>query len=537
MRLSAWTHFRAGLVEQYPVLRPEHPTYRWLVLAGVMIATFMAVLDATIVNVALSTLMSTFGVSVDRVEWVLTAYLIVFGVMLPSSGWLADHLGYKMMFLLGLFTFTLGSFLCSIAWNLNALIAFRILQGAGAGILQPVGMAIVTREFPPEKRGVALGFWTIAAAASVSLGPAVGGYLIDNYSWHMIFDVNIPIGIVAMLAVLVVLRERKAESARSFDVIGFLSLSIFLTALLLALASGNSAWNTGGWTSHYILTCFAFSAVGLVVFLITEFSVEHPLIELALFRNFDFAVTNAVMFMFGVGMFGSTFLLPIYLQRSLGYTPLQAGMVFMPIGFLQGVVSPIAGVFADRYNPKIPLAAGILLMAYTFYQFGFLSPFSEKPEIMLPLYLRGIAMGVLFSPLIAISISEIPVAKMAQASGLVNVVRQIGGSFGVAAFGTILTRRTIYHAAIYGQQIDTSSSSLQQTLTRLQHAAVTRTGGTMAAAAAKAKAELGSFVANQAFVSAVDDVFLIAAVIVALTVIPIFFLRVHKRQRAGRRPA
>jgi DHA2 family multidrug resistance protein len=243
MKISDWSRFRAGLMEQYPALRPENPTYRWLVLAGVMIATFMAVLDATIVNVALSTLMSTFGVSVDRVEWVLTAYLIVFGVMLPSSGWLADHLGYKMVLLLGLLTFIVGSFLCSIAWNLNALIAFRVLQGAGAGLLQPVGMAIVTREFPPEKRGVALGFWTIAAAASISLGPSVGGYLIDHYSWHMIFDVNIPIGLFGMAVLLVVLRERKAEAARSFDLLGFVSLSTFLTALLLALSNGNSAWN------------------------------------------------------------------------------------------------------------------------------------------------------------------------------------------------------------------------------------------------------------------------------------------------------
>jgi DHA2 family multidrug resistance protein len=534
---SGWRQFRDGLVEQYSFLRPENPTYRWLVLAGVMIATFMAVLDATIVNVALSTLMSTFGVTVDRVEWVLTAYLIVFGVMLPSSGWLADHLGYKRVFLLGLLTFTLGSFLCSIAWNLNALIAFRVLQGAGSGILQPVGMAIVTREFPPEKRGVALGFWTIAAAASVSLGPTVGGYLIDNYSWHMVFDVNIPIGIVGMTAVLVVLRERKGESARAFDIVGFVSLSAFLTSLLLALASGNSAWNTGGWQSNYILTCFAISAVSLTVFLITEFSVEHPLVELALFKNFNFAVTNTVMFMFGVGMFGSTFLLPIYLQNSLGYTPLQAGMVFLPVGFLQGATSPLAGVFSDRYNPKIPLAIGILLMAYTFYQFGFLAPISEKRDIMLPLYLRGIAMGMLFTPVITISISEIPIQKIAQASGLVNVIRQIGGSFGVAVFGTILTRRTIYHAAVYGQQIDASSNSLQQTLARLQDFAVARTGGTAGTALAKARVQLGSFVANQAFVSAVDDVFLIAAVIVALTVIPVFFLRTHKRARAKRRVA
>jgi DHA2 family multidrug resistance protein len=533
MRISDWTRFRRGLVEQYPVLRPEHSTYRWLVLAGVMIATFMAVLDATIVNVALSTLMSTFGVSVDRVEWVLTAYLIIFGVMLPSSGWLADHLGYKLVFLVGLLVFTFGSFLCSIAWNLNALIGFRVLQGAGAGLLQPVGMAIVAREFPPEKRGIAFGFWTIAAAASISLGPSVGGYLIDHYSWHMIFDVNIPVGILGMMMAMVVLREHRSDTSRAFDIIGFISLSAFLTALLLALANGNSAWNTGGWTSNYILTCFAVAAVGLTVFLITEFSVEHPLIELGLFRNFNFAVANAVMFMFGLGMFGSTFLLPIYLQNSLGYTPLQAGMVFLPVGFLQGLTSPLSGIFSDRYNPKIPLAAGVILMAYTFYQFGFLSVLSERQDIMMPLYLRGIAMGMLFTPLISVSISEIPLRKMAQASGLTNVVRQIGGSFGVALFGTILTRRTIFHSSVYGQQIDSSSRELQQTMARLQYEAMERTGGTAAAALVKAKAQLASWVGKQAFVSAVGDVFLLAGVVVLLTVIPVFFLRTHGGGRVG----
>ena len=529
MRHVAWSQFRRRLQEEYPYLRPDNPTYRWLVLAAVMVGTFMAVLDATIVNVALSNLMSSFGVSVDQVEWVVTAYLLVFAVMLPSSGWLADHLGYKLIFLTGLFVFTLSSFLCSLAWNLNALIVFRILQGAGAGALMPVGMAIVTREFPPEKRGLAIGFWSVAASASISLGPTLGGYLIDHYSWHTIFDVNVPIGILGAVALLIILREHRSEGRRSFDLVGFFSLSAFLTALLLALANGNSSWNTGGWTSRYILTCFGISAVGLMVFLITELTVRHPLIELGLFRNFNFTVSNMVSFMFGLGMFGSTFLLPIYLQNSLGYTPLQAGLVFLPVGFLQGICAPFAGFFADRHDPRIPVILGLSLMAYTFYQFGSLSYFSERPEIMLSLYLRGIAMGILFAPLMTMSLSEIPNAKMAQASGLMNVIRQLGGSFGVAIFGTILTRRTIFHSAMYGQQMSSSSQSTRDTLMRLQQFAAHRTGGTASIALAKAKVEIAAFVSNQAFVSAVDDVFLVVTVIVLLSVIPVFFLRVHKR--------
>ena len=519
------------LIEQFPALDPGHDFYRWVVLANVMIGTFMAVLDATIVNVALSKLMAAFGVSVDRVEWILTAYLLIFAVMLTSSGWLADRFGYKRIFILGLFLFTAGSFLSSLAWDFDILIAFRVIQGAGAGFLLPVGMAIITREFPPEKRGVALGFWTVAASASVSLGPTLGGYLIDHYSWHTIFDINVPIGIIGMLASTVILREYRSAEERRFDLVGFLSLSAFLTALLLALANGNSAWNTGGWTSRFILTCITISFTGLVVFLVTEFSVRHPLIHIELFRNFNFSVSNLVMFIFGLGMFGSNFLLPIYLQDSLGYTPFQAGLVFLPVGLILGVTGPFAGMFSDKYDARIPAVVGLLLLAFTFYKFSFLSLFSERSQIMVPLYLRGFAMGLLFSPLTTIAISEIPNRQMAQASGLINVIRQVGGSFGVAIFGTILTRRTIFHGAMYGQQLNPYSDAYRMTVARLRHFAGETVGGTLSAATARAEAMLAMFVREQAFVRAVDDVFLLAAIVLLVAAVPVFFLRSHKKRR------
>jgi len=531
---SRWHDFRLKLIRDYPLLRPEHPSYRWLVLAGVMIATFMAVLDATIVNVALPKLMSSFGVSVDRVEWVLTAYLLVFGVMLPTSGWLADHFGYKLIFTVGLLLFTTSSFLCSLAWDFNVLIFFRVLQGTGSGILMPVGMAIITREFPLEKRGIALAFWSMAASASVSLGPTIGGYLIDRYSWHTIFDVNVPVGIFGMIVAVIILRERKAADVRTFDLVGFISLAAFLTSLLLALASGNSAWNTGGWTSNYILTCFAISVVSLVIFLITEFTIAHPLIELRLFKNFNFGFCNIVLFLVGVGMFGSTFLVPIYLQDSLGYTPLQAGLVFLPVGVLQGIVAPLAGLFSDRFTPKIPSILGLLLMAFTFYQFSTLSLYSGRHDITFPLILRGIAIGALFAPLMTMAISEISHQKMAQASGLLNVVRQIGGSFGVAVFGTILARRTIYHAAMYGEQVNAYSDTFRQTLMKLQSWVVGATGSTPGEALTKAKALIEMFVSTQAFIRAIDDVFLLAGVILLIGIIPLLVIRT--RRAVTRRP-
>jgi DHA2 family multidrug resistance protein len=527
---------RSHVAGQILPLRHEHSFYRWWVLANVMIGTFMAVLDATVVNVALAKIMGVFGVTIDRVEWVITAYMLVFGVMLPTSGWVADHLGYKRTYLLALTLFTAGSLLCSLSWDLHSLIFFRIIQGAGAGFLLPVGMAIVTREFPVEQRGLALGFWAIAAAASVSLGPMIGGYLVDNFSWHMIFDVNVPVGIVAVAATVLIQREYKSERIRSFDVIGFFSVAVFLAFLLLALTNGNAAWNTGGWTSTYILTCFALSALGLVVFLITEFTVKHPLINLSLFRDFNFTVSNLALFIFGLGMFGSTFLLPIYLQNSLGYTAFQAGLFFLPVGILQGFLAPISGIVSDRLNPKIPAFLGISLMALSFFQNHLLSLFSEHAQIASSLVFRGIGMGLLFTPLTTMALAGIPRERMAQASGMFNVIRQIGGSFGVAIFGTLMTRRVLLHLANFGSAIDAYSPMFKNTVMRLQVFAQHAVGGAAADAAARARALVYSHVVNQATVAAIDDDFLIAAGITALCLVFLFILK-SPRKIQGRGPA
>ncbi|HUN66317.1 MAG TPA: DHA2 family efflux MFS transporter permease subunit [Bacteroidota bacterium] len=524
---------RSHLINRYESLHHEHESYKWWVLANVMIGTFMAVLDATIVNVGLPKIMAAFGVSVDKVEWVLTAYLLVFAVMLPTSGWVADHFGYKRTYLFALLLFTLGSFLCGLSWDENALIVFRIVQGAGAGFLMPVGMAIVTREFPPEKRGVALGFWAIAAAASVSLGPLIGGYLIDNLDWQAIFDVNVPVGILGIFATLVIQREYKTEHVRSFDFIGFVSVATFLTFLLLALSDANAAWNIGGWTSDFTLGCFAIAAAGLTVFLITEFTVEHPLIELGLLKNYNFGLSNIVLFIFGIGMFGSTFLLPLYLQNSLGYTAFQAGSVFLPVGILQGMMSPVAGILSDRVNPKIPALAGIILLAVSLWLNSSLSLFSEHPQIMLSLYVRGLGMGLIFTPLSSVALSEIPRHKMAQASGLFNVIRQIGGSFGVALLGALLTQRTTYHIALYGQAANAQAPAFRTMAAHLQMFAQGTTGGTAGLAGMRAQALFAGHLASQAFVQAMNDDFLIASLVTLVGLVPTLFLRPPKHHTGG----
>jgi len=526
------SNLRDRIVSHSPRLHPDHPAYPWLVLLAISIGTFMAVLDATIVNIGLAKFQVVFGASTDAVQWVITAYMLVFGVMLAASGWIADRFGYKLTFLLALTLFTGGSFLCSTSWSISTLILFRAIQGIGGGLIQPVGMAIVTREFPPEKRGIALGFWSIAASASISLGPTVGGWIIDNISWHWIFDINVPVGILGVIVGFIVLREYRNEAMHSFDLVGFLSLVFFLTPLLLALSEGNATWNADGWTSPFILTCFTVSSIGLAVFLITELTVQHPLIELSLFKSYNFSLSAVLLFLLGVGMFGSNFLLPFFLQKALGYSPRQAGNVFLPMGLMLAVGAITSGRLTDRIGGKIPAILGVLLITYGFYRYSSLSLFTEKGFILTNIVILGLGMGLFMAPIQTTAISSMPQEKIAQASGLINVIRQIGGSFGVAGLSTLLIHKTTINIAVLNQAANAYTPSFKTVLTQLFYYALRATGGTGGTAVSKGQYLIVSQIEKQAYVSAIDGVYLLAMIILALSLIPIILLR-HARKRTG----
>ena len=538
-KLPGIRHLLEFVKTQNSTFDTNSPTYRWWLLANVMIGTFMAVLDATIVNVGLPKIMASYGVGIDKIEWVLTAYMLSLAVMLPTSGWLADKFGYKRIYFFGLFLFTLGSFLCGMSPNEDFLIFSRVIQGLGAGFLMPVGMAIITREFPPEQRGIALGFWSIASAASVSFGPLIGGYLVDNFSWPLIFDVNIPIGIGGMLATAIIQKEFRNKSIRSFDVVGFISVSIFLPVLLYALTEGNAATNSGGWHSPIILICFGIAALSFTIFLVNEFLVKEPLIDLRLLGNYNFGISALVMFIFGIGMFGSTFLIPLYLQNSMGYTAIQAGAVFLPLGFIQGFIAPLAGIFSDKVNPKVPIIIGALLLAFSFYLNSSMSYQTELDYIMMTLYIRGLSMGLLFGPLTTISLYSIPRHKMAQASGISNVIRQVGGSFGVALLTSIFTTRITFHSQLYGEALQTFSPVYQSVISHLGSYVTSVTGNVGPTAVSQAKYILQSNLSKQAFIQSIDDDFMLAAIITLISAVPVFFLKGSKKklqQKANQPP-
>jgi DHA2 family multidrug resistance protein len=533
-KVSLTHRIRRKLRTRDSAFHPSKPSYKWFLLANVMIGTFMAVLDSTIVNVGLPKIMASFGVGIDKIEWVVTAYMLAMAVMLPTAAWLADKFGYKRVYFIGMALFTFGSFMCGVSGNENMLIFSRVIQGLGGGTLMPLGMAIISREFPPEQRGTALGFWGISAAASVSFGPLIGGYLVDNFSWKLIFDVNIPIGIFGLLTTIIVQSEYKNKRVKGFDLIGFISVSLFLPLILYALTESSATTNTEGWSSPVVLICLIISIIALAVFVTVEFTIDNPLMDLRLLGNYNFAICAAMMLVFGIGMFGSTFLLPVYLQNSLGYTALQAGAVFLPVGIIQGATSPLSGFFGDRTNPKIPMFIGLVVMSASFFLNSRLSYLTEHNFIMLSLYMRGFGMGLMFTPLSSIALLEIPREKMAQASGLFNIVRQLGGSFGVALLATLLTIRVNYHQQVFSQSVDMNSPQFKNVAKNIAIYAQHNSGADLNTSRKLSQQAIVGQINKEAYIQGIDDDFFIAGLITLLGVVPVFMLHTKRKDKKNK---
>jgi MFS transporter, DHA2 family, multidrug resistance protein len=532
MRKVSISHkIRRRLRNSNSLYHPRHPFYKWFVLVNIMIGTFMAVLDSTIVNVGLPKIMSSFGVGLSTIQWVVTAYMLAMAAMLPTSGWLADKFGYKKVYSWGLFLFTLGSLLCGLSNDEKTLIISRVIQGLGAGTIQPLGMAIITREFPLKQRGLALGFWSIAAAASVSFGPLIGGYIIDNFSWQLIFDVNVPVGVIAILVTILIQREFINKKVRSFDYIGFISVVVFLPVLLYALSEGNAATNSAGWSAPYILICFAVSGVAFAVFITQELTTKDPLLDLRLLADYNFGMANIIMLIFSMGMFGSTFLLPLYLQNSMGYTALQSGAFFLPVGIIQGSIAPLSGLLADKTKPKVIVSVGVLLLVFSFYINSKLSFLTEHSYIMTALYIRGFGMGLIFTPLSTVSLLTVPREKMAQAAGISNTVRQIGGSLGVAILSTLLLSRVNYHTSNYGAEIQSNSQVFRNVSQNFAWFIQQHSGSSYSTALKQGQSLLLSNINSQAFIQGVNDDFLVASFITLAGLIPILILRTKKKSK------
>jgi len=408
---------------------------KWWTLAAVSFGLFMIMLDNTIVNVALPTIQKSLHLKVSELEWVVTGYALTFGALMLTGGKLADLMGRRLMFVVGLVIFTLSSLGCGLAGSASVLIAARVVQGVGAALMNPSTLSIITVTFPPKQRGTAIGIWAGVSALALAIGPLAGGLITEHVNWNWIFFINVPIGALAIAAAFAFIEESRDTSLEQRpDLAGQ-----FTSALgLFALSYGLIEANTYGWTSGRILGAFALAAVSLLTFVLLELRQRLPMLDLSLFRNRGFAGANTVMLLVGLAMFGVFFYVSLYVQQILGYSPVQAGASFLPWTLLIILLAPLAGRLSDRYGPRPFVTGGLLVVAGSLFIFSRLGVHETFWNLLPAMILGGIGMSGAMAPTTAAAMASVRPEKAGVGSAVLNSMRQVGGSLGIAIMGAIV---------------------------------------------------------------------------------------------------
>lgn len=411
----------------------------WIIAVSVMLSTFMEVLDTTVVNVSLPHIAGSLSASVDEATWALTSYLVANAVILPITGWLGNQLGRKRLLIFATSGFTIASFLCGLAPTLAFLIFFRVVQGACGGALQPISQAVLLESFPPEDRGKAMGFWGLGIVVAPMLGPVLGGWLTDSYSWRWVFYINVPVGVASVMMTQLFIFDppyiRRTSSRIDYWGIGMLAVGV--AALQVVLDKGQEAdW----FAAHWITALAVVAGVALVALVIYELKVPHPVIDLRVFLVRTYSTGVFLMAVLGIVLYGSLVILPIMLQTLLGYPALQAGIALFPRGLGSFITMPLVGAFMSRVDPRKLLLGGIAGGSASLFLLGRLSLNVGYWNIFWPQFLQGVALACLFVPLTTITMDPIRREAMGNATSIFNLMRNLGGSVGIAAVTTLVAR-------------------------------------------------------------------------------------------------
>lgn len=406
-----------------------------LAVLVIIIGSFMSFLDSTIVNVAIPTLQAQFGASADQIDWVVTVYLLVTGVCVPVSGWLADRFGMSRIYQVALIIFTAGSALSGLSWSIGSLIFFRALQAVGGGLLGPITMAMIYRIVPRDRIGTWAGVFGITIALAPAIGPTLGGYLVQYVDWRLIFYVNVPIGVVAIMMAFLTLPPLDGQRARAFDLWGFVTASGGLGLLLYALNEG-ATW---GWTSEAIVLMGIGALWLLALFVLIELNTEQPLLNLHVFRNPTFTLTSIMIPVIVTCLYSGTYYVPLYMQTVQGVGAMPTGITLMPAALMMGMLMPLAGRLYDKVGPRLPAVVGMALMTAATLLLRTIDPLTSRTTIMLMMMLRETGVGLTMMPTMTAGLSVIPGEEMARASAINNIIQRAAASFGLAALTSVFT--------------------------------------------------------------------------------------------------
>jgi DHA2 family multidrug resistance protein len=505
----------------------------WIIAITVTLATFMEVLDTSIANVALPHIAGSLSAGQDESTWVLTSYLVSNAIVLPLSGWLSSIMGRKNFYMSCVALFTISSFLCGLAPNLATLIFFRVLQGVGGGGLQPTEQAILADTFPPAKRGMAFAVYGIAVVTAPAIGPTLGGWITDNFTWRWIFFINIPVGILSILLTTRLIQDppyfrRRKLSETKIDYVGLGFVALGLGALQIVLDKGQrDDW----FESHFILVLSLIAAASLIFVVLWEWRHKDPVIDLHLFRDRTFAVSNLLMFMLGFALLGSTLLLPLFTQTLLGYTAEKAGLSLMPGGFTIIILLPLVGFLLSRYSPRWLLIFGLVVLSGSlFHMAGFDLDIDFRAAATARIF-QAVGMAFLFVPINTAAYAFLPREKNNAASGLMNLARNIGGSVGISLVTTMLDRRTQVHLNDLSKNLSPGNPAFRTMLNGATQA-MRAHGASAAFAAQQAYALVQGTVQRQAAMLAyIDDFRLLGLSILAM--VPLVFLMKKGRPGGG----
>jgi MFS transporter, DHA2 family, multidrug resistance protein len=500
----------------------------WIIAVAVMFSTFMEVLDTTVVNVSLPHIAGSLSASIDEATWALTSYLVANAIILPMTGWLAATFGRKNLLMLSVVGFTTSSFLCGLAPNLPALIVFRVLQGATGGALQPLSQAVLLEAFPPQDRGKAMGFWGLGIVVAPILGPVLGGWLTDAYSWRWVFYINIPIGIASIVMTHLYIFDPpylRAES-RGVDYWGIGMLIVGIGALQIVLDKGQQEdW----FASTLIVALSVVSAVALVWLVIHELRTENPIVDLRVFKERSYAIGVFLMSIVGFVLYGSMVLLPIMLQTLLGYPPLQAGIALAPRGIGSFFMMPATGLMTGRFDARKLLAVGLLVGGGTLIWLSRINLQAGYWDIFWPQLIQGAGLSLLFVPLTTVAMDRIPRERMGYATSLFNLMRNMGGSVGIAVTATMLSREQQATAVLYGANVTAYDPTSQMLFAELRNAFIAA-GSDAVTATNRAYAALAGIVQQQAAMVSFVWLFQLLGVLF-LALLPLVLLM--RRPRGG----
>jgi EmrB/QacA subfamily drug resistance transporter len=417
---------------------------KWWTLGAVAFGLFMIMLDNTVVNVALPSIQRDLGADLSSLEWIVAGYALTFAALMLIGGKLADAYGRRLIFVTGIVIFTLASLACGLAGTEDQLIAARIVQGAGAALMNPATLSIIAATFPPRQRGAAIGIWAGVSALALAIGPLVGGLLTEHVGWEWIFFVNIPVGILGIAASLLLIDESKDETHVRLDLPGLATSALGLFALTYGLIEAN----TYGWGSGRIVGSFVVAALALVGFVMLERRQRAPMLDLNLFRNGTYTGANVVVLLVALAMFGVFFFVSLYMQNILGYSAVQAGAAFLPLTILIILVAPIAGRTSDRIGSRWLMTAGMTLLAVQLVYFSQLGTNADFWNLLPGMLIGGVGMSLTMTPSAAAATRAVPVEKAGVGSAVLNAFRQVGGSVGIALMGAIVAheaggRRTV----------------------------------------------------------------------------------------------